>query len=427
MKKLILNIYRVRLYILIVILLGLRIPNLYLPTPFINSSYTVLRVLSLILGVLIVIYPSRPSLRIPRSLVLLLLIYFFFATLSVIRAQNIPSFLAMYKDVVFSLLLFVCAYHTISINNVHKILNGLIVSAFVLVSVEVLFYLYPTFILSFFSEIFNETYLKFFLFQYNRGRYFGDSLNEAMIPLFLGVVSSKKYWSKNIILFLLLSLAITFTVIVSNWRTKAIIFLFSFSSTIFFLTKKKFVHLFLTVVFIFFFITGALRITTVFNGTGGSVLDRFTEDGVDQYGSNSNSARLNYWQDAFSIGNSNLLTGVGLGNYFDALSQESKSNNLSASLGKQFILIDDPHNLFFSAYASTGFLGLISLVSLIFYFAASDIHYLRHAHNMNYTSFCLVFWSMFIYALFNPWLYYQYLGQFWIIRGIVEKLKHSYG
>lgn len=413
----------VRPYILLAILLGLRIPNLALPVPIISSSYALLRITSIILVASLLLFPAGTHIRFTRPLLILIVSYFLFASLSVIHAQNISSFLNMYKDIVFSLLLFFCVYLTISVDNIDQISKGLMIFTIVLIGIEILFYLFPTLLLPVLNSIFNENYLKFFLYQYNRGRYFGDSLNEAMIPLVLTIALNKRRWGNNAVFFILISLGVSFTVFVSNWRTKAIIFLFSFSSTIFFLTKKRALHVLLTIGFIFFFLAGVLKVVTVFNGTG-SVIDRFIEDGVDQYGSNSNTARINYWQDAVNIGNSHVLTGVGLGNYFDSLSQQSKFNNLSASFGRQFILIDDPHNLFFSAYASTGLLGLISLIALICYFAVTDIQHLKRSRNHYLTSYSLIFWSIFIYSLFNPWLYYQYLGQFWLLRGIIEKLKY---
>jgi len=95
------------------------------------------------------------------------------------------------------------------------------------------------------------------------------------------------------------------------------------------------------------------------------------------------------------------------------------------SYSERAILIDDPHNLFFSAYANTGFLGLSTLLILIVYFLLTDIMIFNKNEDV-LKGYILVFWSVFIYALFNPWMYFQFFGLFWILRGIIEKNKYLF-
>lgn len=402
---------------------AIRLPNLYIPfIPFVSSSYLLVRLFSLVLlGVLLV--KNKDLFKFDRLIGTLIFIYFIVVSMSIVNAHNITSFLNTYKDFVSGLILFLCFYSLIDDNNLNIVSRSFVLTSIVLLIVELLLYFYPQLIIPILNSIYNQGYLQFFLFQVNRDRLFGDSLNESMIPLFFVLTLKQKNKQKIFPLLFVVLIIIFFTVFISNWRTKTLIFIFSFISSfiLFVRSNKKILLLFLGVGIIFFIAVFGF-VSKQISGT--NILSRFTSE-LDEYGSNSNTARLQYWKDAMDIGNASPLFGAGLGNYFDVLSQSAKSKNMSTSISfnQKFILIDDPHNLFFSAYANTGALGLFTLLILMLYFIISDI-FSFNKQILTIKGFIIVFWSIFIYAFLNPWMYFQFLAQFWIVRAIVEKHKY---
>lgn len=406
---------------LIFLVILIRLPNLQLS--FI-SSYTVIRIFSMVLVIGLIFFHAK-LLQFKKWVKIVLFVYFFALSLTIIQAQNISSFLNTYKDVIGGFVLFLCFYALSTKKNIKPVaLTFLGVSLLILV-LEVSLYFIPTIMIPIFTAIYNSNYLQFFLFQTNRSRFFGDSLNEAFIPLFyIFLLKQERFdWKKGLTIFSFIFVTILFTIFVSNWRTKAIIFIFSsvLSFFVFMHIQRKhfFIYLFIGV---FVVVNTFSMISQVIGGK--NILSRFTSQ-VDEYGSDSNLSRIRYWQDSIDIGNSSPLIGVGIGNYFDSLTQSAKSKNMSAadSYSERAILIDDPHNLFFSAYANTGLLGLLALLSLTVYFLFTDITKFYKYENV-LKGYVLVFWSIYIYALFNPWMYFQFFGLFWMIRGIVEKQKY---
>jgi O-antigen ligase len=275
--------------------------------------------------------------------------------------------------------------------------------------------MFPSVIFPFLSFVFNEKYLQFFNFQYGRNRFFGDSLDEAFIPLIIWTLIKEKAFIKRILL-LLLMIGVIFITFISNWRTKIIILLFSlFVSTIMYYKYiKKYLLLLMLGVLLTIFTSSNFSLYTVKT----DIIDRFLFNNEIEKKIISN--RINYWKEAIEMGLSSPITGVGLGNYYDNLPKKSKQANKIIS--SNLITIDDPHNLFVSTFASTGFLGLISLTLLLGYFFITDAGIFKKKQSILQT-FIIIFWGLFIFGLFNPWMYFSYLMPFWLIRGFIEKYK----
>lgn len=399
----------------------IRFPSLYL-IPFIRSPFTlshnIARILIIVLFGLTLITKTSSIIQKKTKLLIIVFVYFIATSLSIFSAQNITSFFSVYKDLVFGFLLGYGVYMNINKQNVYILVRVMVGITLFSLIIELFTYLFPYIFLDLSKLFFNEQYLLFFEYQYGRGRMFGDTLNEAFLPLLFFYTNSKSLFkSTSSLLGILLNF---FSMFVSGWRTKVVIFIFSLATS-FIMFGKKYMHLvllgILILIGVFVFLNNALA--TIGQP---SVIDRFVD--VDAIESKNNTSRIRYWKEATDMGLSSPLFGVGLGNYFDNLSQNSKLQNMNNAYyqNQRFILIDDPHNLFFSAFANTGFIGLSSLCLLVGYFLLTDLKFL-FSENKLAQGFILTFWSLFIFAFFNPWMYFSYLALFWLLRGVIEKVK----
>ncbi len=403
----------------------IRLPNFYI-LPFHSGIFLVnniVRILLLCIGVLLLfsfILRKEKTERLPKIGFSLLIIYFVSQSVSVFNVINLESFFLVYKDLLFAFLLFFVTYQITSKKNIGLFCKILLLVSIINISYQILFFFFPSFFYDLFSQIFNEKYFQFFSYQHNRGRFFGDSLDEAIIPLAFFYFLPSKSILKRILLLLTVG-ATVFVTTFANWRTKVLIFFFSTLSSLVIFIKAVKNQLLLIVLCILFFLFISdyisLRIT------GANIVDRLLFPDVQEL--QANRSRLDYWKEATEVGFTSPITGVGLGNYYDNLSEKSRITKRSSSFNRvnSFVLIDDPHNLFFSTFATTGLIGLISLTLLLSYYFITDYR-LYKKRDLRANALILVFWSIFIYALFNPWMYFSYLMFFWLIRGMLEKYKY---
>ncbi|MBI4974117.1 O-antigen ligase family protein [Candidatus Roizmanbacteria bacterium] len=328
------------------------------------------------------------------------------------------SFLSVYKDFVLAVIFGYSVFIGIERKNAHSLLRIIVGITLLSLIIEFFTYLFPYFFLDLSKYVFNEQYLLFFEYQYGRGRIFGDTLNEAFLPIFFFYINSGSFLRRATSVFgIILNF---FSTMVSGWRTKAMIFLFGFITSLM-VVGRKYIYIIIGGVVLLGLAFILLNNALVTVGLP-SVVDRFVD--IDAIEAKHNTSRFRYWNEAFDMGLSAPLFGVGLGNYFDNLSQNSKLQNMNNAYyqNQRFILIDDPHNLFFSAFANTGLIGLSSLLLLISYFFFTDLKFMFY-NNKLAQGFILTFWSLFIFAFFNPWMYFSYLALFWFMRGVIEKIK----
>lgn len=410
------------LLLLLIIYLAIRIPNFYIvfQSPYF-LSHTIARGLIIVLSLLQV--KKLLNIRFSSPTFTYITLYLLGVSLSIINAVNLGSFFTVYKDIIFTLLLFFNVFVLVEQRQIKMILTLFSVFTVLALLMEVLILLIPSVILPFANSILHESYLQFFQYQYGRGRLFGDSLNEAFIPLVVltFIKGRERVMSILILLFAVIS-AITITFI-SGWRTKLIICLFAciLSIAIFYSKKMKapLLSLFAIIVIALTalsFLSSGIKITSSFERL-------FNIDGPELQ---ENISRTNYLKDAFEIGGAAPLFGVGLGNYYDVLLQTAKNsskNDAEDIYKKKFIAVDDPHNLLLGAFASTGFVGLLALILLLLRFAYIDVSSFRSL-TIEGRALVVTFWGIFIYSFFNPWLYFQYLALFWFIRGMIEKIHY---
>ncbi len=413
-----------RLIFLIISIVLIRLPPFYF-TPIPSSilmSHTFSR---LLISILFAYYLYRkPAKQPPKILLTLVFIWFLTQSLSIIHAVNISAFIDVYKDIVFSIILFFTTYYTTTEKNVLLLTKGIIAATVVQLAFQIGIYFFPNLVLSGLQRLIHTSYLDFFDYQFSRGRFFGDTLDEITTPLMIFFLVRTPSWKNKILLLIVLG-GVTFITLASNWRTKFVLFILSLLGSVITFQRfhKKILPILLAFVAIFIVISNFLSLQTY----GVNVFDRIVYAEVDE--TTPIIARFNYWKEAAEMGKSSPFSGVGLGNYFDNLSSSSQNLSRSSQLNRytHFVIIDDPHNIFFSILAASGFTGLISFILLIGYFAIHDLkHYFSAQTAEILKVWIVVFWLMFAYTLFNPWAYFGYLGFFWFTRGVIEKLSHHH-
>jgi len=351
-----------------------------------------------------------------------LLLFFLSQSIPIIKAINIVEYLKKYKDFIFFIIIFIDSYLLSNRKTMILYIYTLLIASLVSLGIQVIMYHF-TYIFKAIKINIEQNYYQFFEFQKNRGRFFGETFDEVITPLIF--VIYRKGWAS--IFFYSLLILITYTTYISNWRTKTIMFIFAVIFTGIFIYFKKSVKL-LTIgsVVVLIFTIAILANVISINTTGTSVNQRLLL--LDSESLNTTTVRLKYWNTAKEIGMSNFLLGVGLGNYFDYLSNKEKtmnSNQIGLSSNTKFIIIDDPHNIFLSTFVSTGIIGLISISILIFYFAYSDLLYFFNNKKDGLAYLLSISnWTLFLFSLFNPFLYWQYLYFFALLRGSLEKIKY---
>ena len=420
---------RISQFLFFFIILFVRLPNFYLlpVTSSLFLSNNILRVIVLALLAVYIYVASKEKLPklIDKKTAVTIGLYLVSQSLSIVQTQDIPAFLTVYKDVVFGIALYFLASLILNQKNIGKytaFLRWVILGTLV---VQILIFTFPDF-RTFIFSLLNDSYLTFFKYQFDRGRYFGDTLEEAFFPiLLLGVFTQTATNGVTRAGGLLASAMAFYVAYISNWRTKFLICITSFLASLYLYRKSMlfFIPIFVVLIGGVSLVMNKISLQSI----NQSVIDRLLSDDIDER--QINKSRLDYLYSAVSIGSSHLFTGAGLGNYYDLLSATEKKNNraLNANSSSTFILIDDPHNIFFSTFATSGLVGLIALISLLFFFAKQDIHTLLSKNADHYAkAYVCVFWSIFIYACLNPWLYFSYLCNFWLMRAFADSSQKKF-
>ncbi|MCR4263285.1 MAG: O-antigen ligase family protein [Candidatus Roizmanbacteria bacterium] len=259
--------------------------------------------------------------------------------------------------------------------------------------------------------------------QIERNRYFGEWLDEISIVIAFYYIVMTHSWGRRVfhvsIIFLL-----TLITVLSNWRTKTIIYFYSLVSSLvlYFSSIKRKYLLLLTI----FFIIGCVAIADNFalELQKSSSIDRLIFGGDEEI--QTVQSRYDMWNQAIIMGNNTFPIGVGLGNYYENLPQVMQLQLVSSPLNRpgSFILIDDPHNIFLSIYAQAGMFGLTTFILLVLYYVINDIQSFFKSF-VEHKIVIALFWGIFLFSLFNPWLYFSYIGYFFFLRGAVDSLRQK--
>lgn len=397
----------------------IRLPPVYL-LPIksaLFNSHSIARYLLMILLAfsLVLIYLNKIRLILDNKLSLYIFFYFLSLSLSIIPAVNPQAFFSIYKHHLVGIVIFLLSVIILdSKDKIIKLIKVLVLTVVINAVYEFFIYFQPAAILSTLKNFIYGQYWDVLFMNYQRERYFIDIYDSALIPflLYFFYTSRDRIYK---ITSLLIIFAVSFFALISNFRSQFIMVLFSLVLGLHIFFRKLSSYGLQIVILLFILYTGYVISATYF---GSNSLDRLITPGEDEYATITKRTYL--WKQSIDMVSLSPFFGIGLGNFYDYL-PTSKKLNLSVFRwvnDLQMISETHPHNIFFSALAETGYIGLLSLILLIIYFIKTDYKYMKF-HNPIISSTIIGFWSLFIFALLNPPVTLPYISLFWIFRAII--------
>lgn len=422
LKKIIKIIQKTEFSLFLTAIFLLRIPPFFL-VPFTSnpllSSHSLGRylIIWLFFSDLLLIFFNYKKLGIPRGALILVLFYFATQSLSVLEAINILAFMLQYKNLVFGLLIFITALLAIDNEKRLNLTVQVIISSIVANLIfQTIIYFQPMLLVRVLQQFLYESYWEVLRLNLERERFFVDIYDAALLPLIF-MLALKVRRLKDKLLHGLLMAVVTFFALVSNFRTQLLMALFSLLISFALLLHRNvkkiaYVFIFLLVFYIGFKVS--LRIV------GYNAFDRLLLQETEDV--RTITGRFEHWQESIEMANGSPLLGVGLGNYYDNLSTKTVFTtsilNWKNTLGR--ITATHPHSIFFGTLAETGYLGLLSYLALLLYFFITDLKYLQLKKQAP-LPFIISFWSLSIYAAFNPPVTLPYFLLFWLLRVFIIK------
>lgn len=350
----------------------------------------------------------------------LALLYLISASISIIGSINIVEFLKVFKNLAFSVLIL---WLTLNLVHTEKKLKDVVRIIIITIIINFIYqygyYSKDAFVFPIMSQVIEVNVLRFIQIQSARGRFFIEIHDAALVSIVIFyLLDQKKFFGK--LFFLLMTVIIFLFSFLSNFRILILVYLSGFVSTCVFLYRKRLLKSIL-VLFVILVVTASLGYGISKYTSGYGLLDRLSSaDFVTTL-----MTRYNLWGEAMTMGLSNPITGVGMGNFYDNLTRKDiVSMSFSDPKNDLMRVTDiDPHNIFFSEFATKGFLGLILFGFILFIFLIFDLKYLRKGFNLH-TALIISFWSLFIYSLTGPAIDLQYLTLFWLLRGLLTMKPH---
>ncbi len=343
------------------------------------------------------------------------LLYLISQSLSILTTINIQSFLNRYETLLFSFL-----FLLISIALLRRKSITYIVSMFVLYSIpslllQLIIYFSPNVFNTFISPFLAPDDYMIIQFNLMRNRVYLENLTFIVVPFLVYFYSIEKI-KINKFLYALFICLIIFISFVSNFRTQFLLAVLSYFATIFFfkISVNKFFLLFSLLIISMFI---SLKINDINLSSDANVLDRILIQNDENY--EPIATRFTLWQDAWEMGLSSPIVGVGLGNFYE-YKQSKTSSNFSSSSKAIKGMMTHPHNIFFGTFAETGFLGLFSLVALIILSCIRDYSILTKTNNIN-KSLVISFWSLLGYSFFNPATSIKFFAFIFLLRILIEQ------
>jgi O-antigen ligase len=355
----------------------------------------------------------------PHAHTALVLGYFATQSISIVRTINITDFLPLFINLTTGMLTFFLSSRSFTKEDLKIIMRVFMLIGVISVFFEAIIYFAPYIVSQYLIPLFDTKYSGYFLYQYERNRFFGDTFDVVLLPVLFYHVSQKSTFIQKIPSTVLLA-CIAFFAILSNWRFKLVMLIFSFiwSLSLFWSRLKQFKR------WIFFvcFIGITISIGTANGVIGENTIDRLFSTQKRDF--STILTRFDYWSDAVTIGMSSPITGVGLGNYYDYLSPSTQRNQEPVSVGGVRYRIDDPHNSFVGTFAYTGFLGFVMYVLVLIAFLTSDLK--TYSSSSDIRKICIaIFWTFFLYGQFNPAIDFRSQFIFWFFRGIIVSIPVS--
>jgi len=338
-------------------------------------------------------------------------------SLSAITAMNWVSFIELANRFMFGIIIYVVGcYFLKSKKAIWIMLLSLFASIVIITIYQFIIFFYPSQFNRYLLPILYEPYLEVIDNYYALNKLFVDIFNPAFGALILFLFYFYRNFVKRIGLIVLFGSLIFFS-IVSNFRTHALMLITSVIFELFILFRGRGK---IPVVMVLMGI--AMISIATFNLISQTTIDRLFLPTISDYA--TLSSRTEMWALSTEMGLSSPLFGVGIGNFYDNFPNKKifKNSLIDWKNAEERVVIIDPHNIFFSTFAQTGFLGLFALIFMLFTFIKNDIQFFKE-NDLMFTTISICFWSLFLYSLLNPAISLQYLTLYWVLRSSLNSYK----
>ncbi len=354
-----------------------------------------------------------------KAILFFFILFFASQSISIFNVINVTAFWQRYEEFLFTSFVLFLLFIYLKKGNVKKTVCILFLGFASNSLFQFLIYFYPKIFIQLGGMFIHPDLINLIAFKIQSGQLFFDSYDEILIPFIFYYFSQTKE-NKNKIGLIAPIFIIGFFSFISNFRTRFLMFIFAvfFSCILFFKRLKKFFPILLISSFIFLNLIYRLQISSL----GFSVVERFLLTDKADY--SSIVSRVERWKKSVEIGFSSPIVGVGLGNYYDHLTN-FEQHKFSLSLFPQEkkvneIMNNDPLNIFFTTFGETGFIGLFSFFLLIFYFIKEDLKKINNGNKIS-RIFIISFWTLFINSFLDPSYIIKYQILWWTLRVIIEK------
>lgn len=356
----------------------------------------------------------------------LITVYFISQTLSIINAVNIKVFLSRWESVFFSFIFLIVLFYLIK--NKHDaaiIIRMLILSFFIPITVQLTILFFPELFTYYIAPFLNASSYNLVAYNLQKGRLYFENYNAVIIPLLFYVLYSGKNNLVKIAAVVMMAV-IFFIAFISNIRSVFLLTLFAFAGSM--MIVKKWIGSVVPIVLMLVF-SCFIALAVSDQQLGFNIIDRFAlQDNNEDY--DTLVKRVELWKQAWELGLSSPILGVGLGNFFDNTQGvfAAKTHVIQNTSTKVSVLnmAEHPHNIFFATMAETGFVGLTSLILFILFFLQNDARFLliKQARENTITKLLIVgFWSVFLYSFLNPSSSIRFYSLSWLMRVLIEKTK----
>lgn len=361
-------------------------------------TYQAAKLLIVILFIYLTLKKKVSFADIEKKEIYLFSFYIIAQLFSIMSAININAYADKAKNILFLLLFYMCSIIILKDKKTTKKYTLLVILLSLTSSLIVLFLsYYRLHFIDLLGNILHPSLIERMLAHLDNSKIFWESYEEISIPLIFFFASSTLQAFSSVIL-------IVIAVIATNFRTRVLMLIISFISSMLFIKTKFNKKLLLSIIaltllgttLISFYRSG-IDIYIAQNSI--PVIDRFLLS--DKNDINSLMFRQNQIYNSLELFSKNILTGVGLGNYPDHSSNQIRNLLIGTSGASRtsYVTAIDPHNIFFSTLAESGLLGIISLLAFLFFLIKKDMPHIKDAHLRPYI---FAFWTLFIYSLFNP-------------------------
>lgn len=372
-----------------------------------------------------------------KTLLFIICAYLLGQTFSILGAYDVWLFVKIYHNSLLSVAIFILSIIFVKSSKKSQLTSTsfILLTGTLFVISEMVFRMFFESVYPLFSRFAQKEILDAYTFNIARGKYALAQSAEMFLPFFL----YKIFYSSKIkykVFFGWISILLFFLSILSNFRTRVLIYMFgAFSCAIIFIVRKTFkIKLESLKTPAALFLLGATIVTVTFylavsfsnHSNSFNVVDRFVLQNKSE-ASGTVETRLTQYKKSIDLFISSPFIGVGLGNYTYSVNLNRQIPQLIDEGEQAFVISSStrPHSIFFQLLGETGLLGLIPYLILVLYFILNDIKTLRLKKITIEVAYIVSSWSLFIYSMLNPADTVFIGGWFWFLRGVLEGRRRS--